>query len=50
MNIELNGIEIDLNNSVQLRIVQPEHGGGSCNCWGVNRLILKREIDILLLR
>ena len=21
--------------SVQLRIVQPEHSGGLCNCWGV---------------
>ena len=21
--------------TIQFRIVQPEHGGGACNCWGV---------------
>ncbi len=26
------------NDTVQLRIVQPEHGGGSCNCWEVDEL------------
>ncbi len=26
------------NDTIQLRIVQPEHGGGSCNCWGVDKL------------
>ncbi len=24
--------------SVQLRIIQPEHGGGLCNCWEVSKL------------
>ena len=23
---------------VQLRIVEPEHGGGNCNCWGVSNV------------
>ena len=35
------GIETPSNNSVQLRIVQPEHGGGSCNCWGVKELAIR---------
>ncbi len=25
--------------SVQLRIVQPEHGGGLCNCWEISKLV-----------
>ena len=33
-------VGIAYNNSVQLRMVQPEHGGGSCNCWGVKKLVL----------
>ncbi len=26
--------------AVQLRIVQPEHGGGLCNCWEINKLLI----------
>ncbi len=26
--------------AVQLRIVQPEHGGGLCNCWDISELWL----------
>ncbi|XP_064406870.1 adhesion G protein-coupled receptor L3-like isoform X2 [Halichondria panicea] len=26
--------------SVQLRIVQPEHGGGLCNCWEISKLLV----------
>ena len=32
MNLVLNAVASD---TVQFRIVQPEHGGGECNCWGV---------------
>ncbi len=27
-------------NYVQLRIVQPEHGGGLCNCWEIRKLLV----------
>ena len=38
MKKDLNQIEIStVNGSVQLRIVQPEHGGGSCNCWRTDK-------------
>ncbi|XP_064406830.1 adhesion G protein-coupled receptor L3-like isoform X2 [Halichondria panicea] len=32
----------DQNNvdAVQLRIVQPEHGGGLCNCWEISKLLV----------
>ncbi|XP_064406825.1 uncharacterized protein LOC135351685 isoform X2 [Halichondria panicea] len=26
--------------AVQLRIVQPEHGGGLCNCWEISKLLV----------
>ncbi len=26
--------------AVQLRIVQPEHGGGLCNCWEISELLI----------
>ena len=38
--MDMECIEIASNKSLQLRIVQPEHGGRSCNCWGVRELIL----------
>ncbi len=34
-------VNVQHNDSVQLRIVQPEHGGGSCNCWTVKQLMFK---------
>ena len=40
MVIGMDDIEIASSKSVQLRIVQPEHGGRSCNCWGVKELVL----------
>ena len=33
------------NDCVQLRIVQPEHGGGFCNCWGVKELVINTSIS-----
>ena len=39
----MDGIEMASNKSVQLRIVQPEHGGRSCNCWGVKELVLTAD-------
>ena len=32
--------EQDSVDSVQLRIVQPEHGGGLCNCWEISKLLI----------
>ncbi len=29
--------------AVQLRIVQPEHGGGSCNCWRMNEISINEH-------
>ncbi len=29
--------------AVQLRIVQPEHGGGSCNCWGLDEVSINEH-------
>ena len=37
------------NQCAQLRIVQPEHGGGSCNCWGVKELVLNDSTNIIKL-
>ena len=40
MVADLNGVEVSYNRIIQLRIVQLEHGGGPCNCWGVKKLAL----------
>ncbi len=34
---------------IQLRIVQPEHGGGQCNCWGISDMVFP-EVQIIPLR
>ncbi len=36
--------------AVQLKIVQPEHGGGLCNCWEISELLVifdKGSFDLL---
>ncbi len=30
---------------VQLRIVQPEHGSGLCNCWEISKLLVIFDSD-----
>ncbi len=32
--------------TVQLRIVQPEHGGGLCNCWEISKLLVTFDGNI----
>ena len=36
----LHQLSISKNQSVQLRLLQLEHGGGSCNCWSVEEALI----------
>ena len=51
LRVELSLHGIQNNAAVQLRIVQPEHGGGYCNCWTVQNVMLEstnnNNIDLM---
>ncbi|XP_064399841.1 uncharacterized protein LOC135346210 isoform X4 [Halichondria panicea] len=35
----------DVNEFIQFRVLQSEHGGGSCNCWGLSNFTVNTIMD-----